>query len=283
MARWNTRFQNFFKSFGRSSQGSPPSCDNENNKINELQNQINSLNDNINQLQSTINDNNNKINTISSLLNEANSTLQLTQQQLNDALIIVAKYNVLYPKYLQLQSDYNALLIQYNQTLAELAESKYMLALTDDTLGLSTNVIRYTNYQNTLNKSRIEGFTGTSDNYTNGTYVGIKNQNNILKTQVDKVNNIYSADNQRVIYQSANVNFLSRINAYMFGIYYFFLCVVAYLLAFSIKNIPRNFKILIVVLFAIYPVVMYQLERYVYFVVTYILSLFSGNVFFQDY
>uniref|UniRef100_A0A6C0DQP7 Uncharacterized protein n=1 Tax=viral metagenome TaxID=1070528 RepID=A0A6C0DQP7_9ZZZZ len=264
--------------------------------------EINDLNNNIIQLRKTINENNTKIEAISAMLHEANSSLQLTRKQLNDALIIVAKYNELYPKYLQLLKEYESLQKLYKKTKEELDEAKYLLKLNSETTHLTNEISQYNNYMKTLEKTTIEGFveswTVGSDNknvqYTlppnttgvnnaTTTFNSIKHQNDILENQINKIKDIYSTDNQRVIYQTVNLDRLSLTNTYLFIFYYILVLTLIIGLLFFIKNVPLISKIILILLVSLYPIVIYQLEKFIYFIFMYFFSFFHGNVYFNDY
>ena len=91
-----------------------------------------------------------KIDFISTSLNQANASSQLTKQQLNDALIIVAKYNEIYPRYMQLVKDYETMQQLYNNNNKELDETKYVLNLNSETMNLVNDIDNHNNFQNTL-------------------------------------------------------------------------------------------------------------------------------------
>ena len=240
-----------------------------------------------------------KIDFISTTLNQANASSQLTKQQLNDALIIVAKYNELYPRYAQLVKDYETMQKSYNNNNKELDETKYLLNLNSETMNLVNDIDNHNNFQNTLDKTVIQEHfieswrTGentslpskgeTYSENTSTTYKNIKQQNEILKNQIDKITNIYSADNQRVIYQTTNLDSQNSIYSYLFIAYYILLLGLIILFYFDIKNVSRNVKMGVVIAIGIFTWVIYPFEKIVYFIFSYLFSIVNGSVFFNDY
>jgi len=282
-------------------------CQSEKNKANDLRNrlgdreqQIRDLEADLNNKRYEIEENHRKIEGISNLLHQANAELLLTKQQLSDALIIVAKYNELLPKYNQLLKDYEELQKIYNKTKAELEETKYMLNLNNETMNLANDISKHNSYQHTLEKTVIESFSegfiepwitengnlpssGGDNENSYKTYQNIKLQNDMLKNQIDKISNIYSADNQRAIYQTTNLEYQTTIYSYLLIAYYLLLVILIFLFYFDIKNVSRIVKVGIIIAIILYPWVIYLFEKFIYFIFAYLYSIVNGNVFFNDY
>jgi chromosome segregation ATPase len=275
-------------------------------QLRDAYDRIRNADDELRTKRNEIEENHRKIELISNLLHQANVDLQLTRQQLSDALIIVAKYNELLPKYNQLLKDYEELQKLYNKTKAELDETKYVLNLNNETMNLLNDINKYNSYENTLEKTIIqEHFAGGfSENFVESwvtisgnskpagsyydenastTYKNVKLQNNMLKNQIDKVSNIYSADNQRAMYQITNIEFQNNIHGYLLMVYYILLLVLIILFYFDIKNVSRIVKIGVVIAIVLYPWVIYLFEKSIYFIFAYLYSIVNGNVFFNDY
>ena len=270
------------------------------NRLEDRERQIRELEADLNNKRQEIEENHRKIEGISNLLHQANAELQLTKQQLSDALIIVAKYNELLPKYNQLLKDYEELQKLYNKTKAELEETKYMLNLNNETMNLANDISKHNSYQHTLDKTIIESFSegfveswvseigslpssGGDNENSLKTYKNIKLQNDMLKNQIDKISNIYSADNQRAIYQTKNLEYQTTIYSYLLIVYYVLLIILIFLFYFDIKNVSRIVKIGVVIAIGIFPWIIYPFEKFIYFIFAYLYSIVNGNVFFNDY
>jgi hypothetical protein len=113
------------------------------------------------------------------------------------------------------------------------------------------------------------------------TFSDIENQNNHLLKSINKLNDKYSTTtyNQSVKYESIEETNLKKLNLYLLYIYYFFFIII--LINFVLKKIFNNKqKIFILVLLFIFPFIIFYIEYGIYFLINYIYSILSGNIFY---
>jgi hypothetical protein len=112
------------------------------------------------------------------------------------------------------------------------------------------------------------------------TYLDINNQNNIIRKSQTTLNDKYSTTtyNQTTQYIINETNNLKQTNNFLFYIYFFIVIVIIFLFIFIDKPDNKQ-KIIYIILFLIFPFVIYLIEYYIYFGFVYIYSIISGNAF----
>jgi hypothetical protein len=96
-------------------------------------------------------------------------------------------------------------------------------------------------------------------------------QNKLLTDSIQVNKNKNTTNNQKYNYQSSDIDFLNKINNYLFLIYYFVILFVCYYLFYD-KNITRTTKAFILFIFVIYPYVFNIIRQYL---VKFLLYLYS--------
>jgi uncharacterized membrane protein YhdT len=119
----------------------------------------------------------------------------------------------------------------------------------------------------------------SSSNQNQELYHSAKWQNDMIKTQSTKMRDIYSTDQQKVRYLSVDIQNYVFWN-FVLWILYYVISLVAIYFVFYGKNalyFTRWFKIAIVVLFLLYPMIITSLEILVYGLFTYLYSLITNR------
>ena len=106
-----------------------------------------------------------------------------------------------------------------------------------------------------------------------------QNQNNALDQTIQNMNDLYSTDDQKVVYQSAQIEYLNTINTIFYFIYFALLIVVAFILIFKIQTISLFMRVIIAILFILYPFIIGFIEHYLYMAGKYISALLTGTVY----
>ena len=108
-------------------------------------------------------------------------------------------------------------------------------------------------------------------------YKIIKAQNEILNSQIQNLKEYYTTNKSESLYKIQKVNELRKYNFILFVLYY--ICVIILALYFFMLNrtlISFNTKIIITVLFVLYPFLIDIIEQYLYFIYLYIYAYISG-------
>jgi len=119
--------------------------------------------------------------------------------------------------------------------------------------------ILYNNLFNTNSKKKI--------------YYSIKNENNVILKNSSVLEESTIKNGQKYKYTIQQMNELTNINTVFFSVYYFLFVIFCYIVFY--KNISIKQKVLIILLFLLYPFIVYILESIIYsFFDTIYLSLF---------
>jgi hypothetical protein len=106
----------------------------------------------------------------------------------------------------------------------------------------------------------------------------IQNQNRQLIEQKDKLEQSFSTDNQKTVYQTQYLNLYKTVNFFLFYIYLFAVCIVAYFL-YKAPNMNVYMKIVYLALYLAYPFVIGIIETTLYDNIHYVKSLMMGKVY----
>jgi len=107
-------------------------------------------------------------------------------------------------------------------------------------------------------------------------------QNEELDREINLLKELYSTDDQKVLYETQQIDFLANINFYLWWIYWalvFFLF--ATLLLLSSSSITM--KVVIIILAVLYPFTIYYIEKVLYFIYMYLVSIIKGKAFVSSY
>jgi hypothetical protein len=111
----------------------------------------------------------------------------------------------------------------------------------------------------------------------------VKWQNEILITQYSKLKDLYSTDDQKVRYLFDYIDFYTTITQIMIWVYYILTLVAIYAIFMGVdRGYTTNFKIMLVLLLVIFPLVILPLETFLYWLLRYIYSLITGSVMVQS-
>jgi hypothetical protein len=114
-------------------------------------------------------------------------------------------------------------------------------------------------------------------------YKALESQNTVLKNMVLDQKNMYSTDNQKVKYQSANITFYYSVNQILWWIYYFVILGVIYCILFGkAKDFSTSLKTVLVVIAVIFPYVIIPIETFLYWILTYFYSVMSKTVYYKS-
>ena len=112
-------------------------------------------------------------------------------------------------------------------------------------------------------------------------YDSVKGKNAELEKKKIILQDTYSTDHQRVVYQSEQSTNLDTINSALFYAYFAFFAVVVYILGFVMQG-SLYFRGFLLILFAIYPFVIKHMEYVLFDVFKFTSSIFNGNVYTVD-
>ena len=118
-----------------------------------------------------------------------------------------------------------------------------------------------------------EGY-GDSDIYNS-----LKNQNEKLVTVLQNEADVYSSDDQKVLYQTNQTDNLYYINLVFIYVYFALLIVVGYILIFNMNAFSIYMRVFIAALFILYPFIIQPIEYFLYNIYNYIYSIINGTVF----
>jgi hypothetical protein len=130
-----------------------------------------------------------------------------------------------------------------------------------------------------LEKSAVKELTGNLDK---NFYNSIVNQNKQLDAEIQNYKNNYSTDDQKVFYQSQQVDYLNLFNSYLFIIYYALFLVLCYFLYYS-KTLSKYMRIGMVILITLYPFIIMTIEKNIFVVLMYIFAVINGNAYIKNY
>ena len=125
------------------------------------------------------------------------------------------------------------------------------------------NVSEYFSVKEGLSQDEASQITSELRNISRNSYTAIQDQNAQLETEIDKYRNEYSTDDQKVNYEQQKIYLLLNANYVLKWVYFVLFLVVAYLLYYT-KNYSIYFKSILVIILAIYPFVIYTVEKKTY-------------------
>lgn len=133
-----------------------------------------------------------------------------------------------------------------------------------------------------LTPAESEAVVGITGNLDKNFYNSIVNQNKQLDAEIQNYKNNYSTDDQKVFYQSQQVDYLNLFNSYLFIIYYALLVVLCYFLYYS-KTLSKYMRIGMVILITLYPFIIMTIEKNIFVVLMYIFAVINGNAYIKNY
>lgn len=131
----------------------------------------------------------------------------------------------------------------------------------------------YSSEQNREQTDKIRVF----DNQVN--YNTINSQNIALTTILQNMNALYSTDDQKSLYQSAQNTTLNTAIYVLYFIYFALLIVIAFILVFNLPTIDIYFRAAIMAAFILYPFIISYIEMILYISGLYLYSILNGNVY----
>ena len=133
-----------------------------------------------------------------------------------------------------------------------------------------------------LSPAETEAVVEINSNLDWNFYNSIVNQNKQLDTEIQNYKNNYSTDDQKVFYQSQQVDYLNLFNSYLFIIYYALLVVLCYFLYYS-KTLSKYMRIGMVILITLYPFIIMTIEKNIFVILMYIFAVINGNAYIKNY
>ena len=139
---------------------------------------------------------------------------------------------------------------------------------------LNSNILELMTSKNNI----VEGYTykGSTDPTL---YNAITQQNSKLTSTINNMNSLYSTDDQKVLYQSAQLETLHTANTVLYLIYYALLLVIAFILVFNLPTFSIYVRGAIMAAFIIYPFIIGYIEVGISWLLGYIYALINGNVY----
>ena len=245
-----------------------------------LSNRVNSLNNIINDLNYRISIKQNEIN---SLTNENASLnkqilLMFTKAQL-DATILSA----IQPLQLQIESnnatisslknDINNLTLEKNKLTKQLELERNVI---DQSLTIANNEAQKTAFSSA-------NYIYDSNEKTYDYYNAIREQNDKLLSKAKNSKQDNLTYDQKAFYQIERLDFTVKINFILYVIYYVFLIILIGILFFVQKNINIYYRITIIILFLLYPFIIYTIEKILYDAATYTHLTINTNIYSNNY
>ena len=193
------------------------------------------------------------------------------------------------------KKHYDSINNKLNDTTATLNDTKNKLKQTTDKLTLTTQKLNQTlsayNVQTDEigilnNRINVSEFFSTKEGLLNAesaainleltnidrtTYTAIQEQTNQLTNEIEKYRNEYSTDEQKVNYEQQNIYLLLNANYVLKWIYIFLFFSLVYVLYYT-TNYSIYLKFILILIFSIYPFVIYPLEKKSYNFFTYLWS-----------
>jgi hypothetical protein len=113
-------------------------------------------------------------------------------------------------------------------------------------------------------------------------YKALELQNKVLRNMVTDQKNMYSTDEQKVKYQTANITFYYSVNQILWWIYYIILLGVIYCILFGkAKSFSIILKTFLVIFVVIFPYVMIPIETFLYWILTYFYAVMNKTVYYK--
>jgi len=224
----------------------------------------------INQLQKQVNDEYNKITDLSKNLILAQDQAITAQDQ---ATSYLSANNIL----TELNNDLNTSLSNANGKIAnDLITNNFLTASNktkDDTISTLSRDLTTASGEIIKLNSEIEYFDYQLS------YNLINKQNIALESTIQNINALYSTDDRKTDYQSAQTETLNTASYVLLFIYFALLIVVAFILVYNLPTMNIYIRGAIMVGFTAYPFVIGYIEMALYIAMMYIYSILNGNVY----
>jgi len=112
-------------------------------------------------------------------------------------------------------------------------------------------------------------------------YNSVKWQNDIMENQNAKMRDAYSTDQRKVDFLISNIAFYTKINFILWIFFYLVVLVAIYFAFYGEKRdiLSNRFKIFLIILFLLYPMVITPVELSIYYLVDRIYTLIFGMPF----
>jgi hypothetical protein len=107
-------------------------------------------------------------------------------------------------------------------------------------------------------------------------YDSVKWQNDIMQNQYTVMRDTYSTDTRKVQFMSSDIEFYTRVNYILWIVYYIVFLFVIYVIFFgkmAAEGYSTQFQFMVLLLFAIFPMIITSVELIVYFLVARIYTL----------
>lgn len=204
------------------------------------------------------------LNTSTREKNKIQGKLTATQSQLNT---MITQYDVVKSQY------------QLIQKLLDV--EKQNVSNCNDAYNKQTTEVGYLKNHNLVNEyfSMKEGLTTQESSAINTelknidriSYTAVLDQNSQLSSEIEKYRNEYSTDDQKINYEEQTIYLLLKANHFLKWIYFFCFIIFLYFLYYTTKY-SIYVKIVLLIVIAIYPFVIYPIERRFYEFFNYIRS-----------
>jgi hypothetical protein len=113
-------------------------------------------------------------------------------------------------------------------------------------------------------------------------YKALESQNNVLQNMSQDQDSVYSTDNQKVKYQSANITFYYSLNQILWWVYYVILLGVIYCILFGqAKDFSTLYKTVLVVFSVSFPYIIIPIETFLYWIFTYFYAVMNKTVYYK--
>lgn len=160
----------------------------------------------------------------------------------------------------------------FNPDTIEDLDKKWTTMWANTSLMFNTNML-----SQMLQKPKENLKEGLTDN--NLIYDSLKAQNKKLVTVLQNEADVYSSDDQKVLYQTNQTDNLYYINLVFIYVYFALLIVVGYILIFNMNAFSIYMRVFIAALFILYPFIIQPIEYFLYNIYNYIYSIINGTVF----
>lgn len=115
-------------------------------------------------------------------------------------------------------------------------------------------------------------------------FTTVSNENDTLETNVKKLNEYYSTDDQKVNYEELQIQWFNTIKNYLYFTYYTLVLTLAILLIIKNTKYTKVYKFTIILCLVVFPFIIAPIEIIIYNIITYIWSFlkiraYPGNAF----
>jgi predicted nucleic acid-binding Zn ribbon protein len=113
----------------------------------------------------------------------------------------------------------------------------------------------------------------------NESYNVILNQNHSLQNTIKNVKEVYSTDDRKIIYENEGITRFKTMSFYLLIIYYILIVLLITFIMNTKKKVTRNTKIMLILLFIIYPFIIGYIENIIYRIFIYIYTFIRGEAY----